>query len=145
MRECASDERTNKTRLVSMTFGRPNITSGLPSAQIKETTTIDIATMNQKEKLKVAFLAPCARLSLVLNQLLSQLYPSLPRPNGNNGRSSSPTSIGRDIIADIEKQLDSFEDSLPAPLSWKVSESGGGNVNQKDRLFVLQRNVLQAR
>lgn len=128
-----------------MTFGRPNITSGLPSLQIKETTTIDMAAENQHEKLKVAFLAPCARLSLVLNQLLSQLYPPLPRRAGNNGGSSSPNSIGRDIIADLERQLDSFEESLPAPLSWKISKSGGHNMDDKSRILVLQRNVLHAR
>jgi hypothetical protein len=123
-----------------MTFGRPNITGGLSGEHLTETTTLDIVVRDDREKLKVAFLAPCARLSLVLNQILSQVYPPSPRRSGNG--SSSPTS--RETIASLEKQLDAFEESLPPCLSWKVSGTGAQPAD-KDRILLMQSNVLHAR
>lgn len=126
-----------------MTFGRPNITAGLSSSQVQETTTLDMSFKDDYEKLKVAFLAPCTRLSLALNQILSQVYLSSPRHTGSGGHPSSP--ISRDTVANLEKQLDIFENSLPFPLSWRIIEGSGKGLDSGHRVLEMQRNVLHAR
>jgi hypothetical protein len=124
-----------------MTFGRPSITGGLSASQINDTATLDLAVASKPEELKVAFLSACARLSLVLNQILSQVYPPSPRRAPSGG--ISPCPIRRETIAELEKQLVVFENSLPSPLSWNIARSGG--PEETDRILLMQRNVLHAR
>lgn len=125
-----------------MTYGRPSMTSHLPSVPLPGTG--EVNSSSQYPSL-LTFYNATIELYRILDSILSDVYRAWrgrsspnPQPFGHSTKQS-----GLDVIIQLEEQLFEYEANLPSFLSW----SRPSTPTTDPHLLVLQRqrNVLHAR
>ncbi|KAL1867362.1 hypothetical protein VTK73DRAFT_4209 [Phialemonium thermophilum] len=134
--------------LVSMTFGRPTMTSSL-SITADSLNSYDVASLEPcSKKVRMLFYKDSIRLSLILEGILQKIYqPWLHRDTNTDGHSSASFNnhYSLDTVIELQAQLTAFEQSISPPLSW-VSPLRLDYMSAEDRrIMEMQKNVLQAR
>ncbi|OHE97852.1 fungal specific transcription factor domain-containing protein [Colletotrichum orchidophilum] len=148
--------------LVSMTFGRPTVTSCLSANDLLSRS--HSAADPSLERPKLEFITQSFRLSLILENILSQVYQPWRNRHpmqkascgvrgggggGGVGVGVGGQVLGFDAIVELDTKLTDFEDSVPPFLSWgddTVSRLDGA-VSDPDNLRILasQKHALHAR
>lgn len=145
---CGSRRRidANNHSLVSMTFGRTNMVMHLSAPHILEAMGREQSACETTQERKLTFLAVCARLSIIVQQILTEVYAlsTVPTARGAPTASSKTTKL-MDTMLSIESKLDDFVRSLPSHLSWTLSESLDPLPPEDKSIFHIQQNVLHAR
>ncbi|KXH44980.1 fungal specific transcription factor domain-containing protein [Colletotrichum salicis] len=148
-------KRSNILSLVSMTFGRPTVTSNLSANELLSRS--HSAPDQRLEQPKLEFITQSFKLSLILENILSQVYqpwrnqhPSQRASCGTRGGGGGGGGGGLsfDAIVELDSKLTDFEDSVPPLLSWGAeSASVLDGVSSPDDLRILatQKHVLHAR
>ncbi|KAJ9137102.1 Fungal specific transcription factor domain containing protein [Pleurostoma richardsiae] len=134
--------------IVSMTFGRPTMTSSLSILP----GTVDLSAPStgetEAEQLKLCFYRESIQLSVILEGILQRIYqPWLSRETNVNGPVTAGLNIQHslDTIVELESQLSGFERSVTPFLSW-ISPEAHKKVSAEDGvIFEIQKNVLHAR
>lgn len=135
-------------RIVSMTYGRPSMTSHLPSVPLPGDEGLSPVGETRNPSL-LAFYIATIELYQILDSILSDVYKAW------RGRSSSvPTSdsggaikqAGLDVVVELEEKLIDYESNLPSFLSWTHQSTTPIVTSASDQLTLhRQRNVLHAR
>ncbi|CAK7201181.1 hypothetical protein SEUCBS139899_003884 [Sporothrix eucalyptigena] len=136
--------------LVSMTFGRPPMTSSLSIAPEVLARTPDAS---DPDSVKLAFYYESVKLGVILEDILQRIYkPWLTRDANAGGAgaasSNSPlhSSQTLDTVVDIQGQLDNFERSVTPLLSWKTQDELLKSMSENDcNVMKISRNVLHSR
>ncbi|CAK7227397.1 hypothetical protein SBRCBS47491_006555 [Sporothrix bragantina] len=125
--------------LVSMTFGRPPMTSSL-SISPEMLTRAPVAS--DTDSLKLGFYYENVKLSVILEDILQRIYKPWLTRDSNTG----PAHHNLDTVVDIQGQLDTFERSVTPLLSWKTPGKMPDNMPENDRdVMKISKNVLHAR
>ncbi|KAK1639089.1 fungal-specific transcription factor domain-containing protein [Colletotrichum phormii] len=109
--------------LVSMTFGRPTVTSNLSANELRSRS--HSAADQRIEQPKLEFITQSFKLSLILENILSQVYqpwrnrhPTQRASCGTRGGGGEGGGLSFDAIVELDSKLTDFEDSVPPLLSW---------------------------
>ncbi|GKZ16872.1 hypothetical protein AbraIFM66951_006365 [Aspergillus brasiliensis] len=123
---------------VSMTHGRPSMTSHLAPIPLPCATGEDIP-------LTMGFYVATIKLYRILDRVLSDVY-NMWRGRLNEGsKRSTPWSEGNfDSLLELERQLQCFKNDLPPYLSWISGPRSHGTLEESD-ILERQRNILRAR
>lgn len=142
--------------LVSMTFGRPPMTSSLSITPETLDTSVSPGALVDAETFKLMFSKENVKLSVILEGILQRIYrPWLTRDVPDSSTSTSTNSPGTfqvhhnlDTVVEIQGQLDNFQQSVTPFLSWikreEVPESAQMSASDQ-HIMEINRNVLQAR
>ncbi|PYH96198.1 hypothetical protein BO71DRAFT_472464 [Aspergillus ellipticus CBS 707.79] len=127
--------------IVSMTHGRPSMTSHLASIPLP------LETTHTGSPSLLAFYNSTISLYQILDSILSDVYKAWRgRSNATQSTPSSTTaSHGRlDVIMGLEQRLFEYESDIPSFLSWNHDDTPNTDP-WRVRAFMRQRNVLHAR
>ncbi|CAK7216312.1 hypothetical protein SCUCBS95973_002770 [Sporothrix curviconia] len=125
--------------LVSMTFGRPPMTSSL---SIAPDMLIRAPTGSDPDSLKLAFYFENVKLSVILEDILQRIYKPWLTRDANSGQAHH----NLDTLVNIQGQLDTFERSVAPLLSWKTPVGLPESMTESDRdIMKISKNVLHAR
>lgn len=134
--------------IVSMTFGRPSMTSHIPPVPLPSTVSDSELFSDSNCRAEgvgyslTTFYVSTIELYGVLDSILCDIY------NAWHGRSPCRDTrhYGLDIIIELDSKLSAFESNLPPNLNWSAAT---GTLEHADddnaQVFKLQRNVLHAR
>ena len=129
----------NSYSLVSMTFGRPPMTSSL---SISPEMLTGAPVSSDLDSLKLAFYYENVKLSVILEDILQRIYRPWLTRDANTGQAHH----NLDTIVDIQGQLDAFERSVTPLLSWKTQGEMPESMPESDRdITRISQNVLYAR
>lgn len=138
--------------IVSMTFGRPSMTSHLPPVPLPSAIS-DSELLNPNGHSDgnghsyMTFYVSTIKLYNILESILSDIY------NAWQSRSNKSASElywdmrqgGLDIIIELDSKLSVFESSLPPILNWSGRHHSNDTDDANMLIFDRQRNVLHAR
>ncbi|GAT23331.1 fungal specific transcription factor [Aspergillus luchuensis] len=123
---------------VSMTHGRPSMTSHLSPIPLPFATGKDVP-------LTMGFYVATIKLYRILDRILSDVYNMWRGRFNEESKRSTPWSEGNfDSLLELERQLQSFKDTLPPYLSWSASSRPECHIEESD-IIERQRNILQSR
>ncbi|EPE05020.1 fungal specific transcription factor [Ophiostoma piceae UAMH 11346] len=142
--------------LVSMTFGRPPMTSSLSISPETLDTSVGPDGQLDAETFKLMFSKENVKLSVILEGILQRIYrPWLTRDVPDSTTSTSNSSTGSntfqvhhnlDTVVEIQGQLDHFQQYVTPFLSWTCREEVPESMSAADKhIMEINRNVLQAR
>lgn len=142
---------SNSARLVSMTFGRPTMTTHfqnvpLPSLLEEVEDTTEPPSIEQPSRM--AYFVQTIKLSAVLEKILDKVYQPWRNRSGSN---ISPSQRHRfsnfDTVTELDSQLAEFEASVPTFLSWVKSRTQEASTEAADLgpLILMHKNVLRGR
>ncbi|PYI07081.1 fungal-specific transcription factor, partial [Aspergillus sclerotiicarbonarius CBS 121057] len=122
---------------VSMTHGRPSMTSHLTPFPLPFASGADIP-------ITMRFYVATIELYRILDKVLSDVY-NMWRGRPNEGVKNTFWSEGSfDPLLDLERQLQSFQGSLPSYLNW-VSPEQLEHPVEESAILERQRNILRSR
>lgn len=132
---------TNSRRTVSMTYGRPSMTSHITTLPLP-----GLFDLESRQELAcpslIAFYISTIKLYSILDSILSDVY------NTWEGRSHESTlkknPNGLDVIIRLEESLLQYEASVPPFLSWKFPSTLTVE-SANEQILSRQRNVLHCR
>ncbi|CEJ60944.1 hypothetical protein PMG11_09498 [Penicillium brasilianum] len=141
--------------IVSMTFGRPSMTSHVSPAplpvmapQSQSDDPCDLSGQSCDHQLGyMTFYVSTIELYKILESILSDIYnawqshSNIHRPASL--RDSKHSSL--DVIMELDDKLSSCEANVPPVLNWTNRATSRGSTTQQGSLFERQRNVLRAR
>jgi hypothetical protein len=136
-------------RLVSMTFGRPTMTtfSNIPLPSIVDDPLDDNALRypNQLTPTRSQFFVEMIRMSKILEQIISRVYQ--PWRTGSHVGGDHGPPFGLETVNELDAQLSQFEKTVPWPLNWATGAGVEMNGLSPDMgpLLRMQKNVLRAR
>ncbi|GAQ36257.1 transcription factor [Aspergillus tubingensis] len=123
---------------VSMTHGRPSMTSHLAPIPLPFATGKDVP-------LTMGFYVATIKLYRILDRILSDVYNMWRGRFNEETKKSTPWSEGNfDSLLELERQLQSFKDTLPPYLSWSASSCPECHLEESD-IIERQRNILRSR
>lgn len=131
-------------RIVSMTYGRPSMTSHLP--EVPFLNAFDSITSQDPDQnpTLMTFYIETIRLYKILDIILSDVYHTWQGRSNKAGCSTNTAKQGGlDILITIEKELHEYEANLPSILSWTGNSSP--TPVEGSSILKRQRNVLHAR
>lgn len=146
---------TNVNRIVSMTHGRPSMTSHISPLPLpvmgtdsQEADPCELSGQPCDHKLGyMTFYVSTIELYKILESILSEVYNAW-QSRSNSTRASLPRSsklCSLDVLMELDDKLAAYETSVPQPLNWTdeppLHHSGSGNAS----IFKRQQNVLRAR
>ncbi|KAH7129273.1 fungal-specific transcription factor domain-containing protein [Dactylonectria macrodidyma] len=134
--------------LVSMTLGRPTMTTNVTLFSATEPMNCPLPSQSESERLKLQFSTETMRLNTVLERILSEIYqPWLTRDCGGEASPSPRSKIpyNFDTIMEIHQQLNDFEKSVSPFISWTCPTSLDTLPAEDRSILEIQRNVLHAR
>lgn len=126
-----------------MTFGRPSMTSHLPSVPLPGA--LDLISFQEPQVPSLmTFYVATIELYQILDSILSDVYHTW------RGRSSATTTTGQgtfDVIIGLEEKLLQYESKLPWFLDWTGLSPSPSLAIDPSRRKILdrQKNVLHAR
>ncbi|CAG7951477.1 unnamed protein product [Penicillium salamii] len=140
--------------IVSMTHGRPSMTSHispvpLPEMGIKSQASDPCELSGQPCDHKMGYLTfyvSTIELYKILESILSEVYNAW-QTRSNSNQASSPRSskiCSLDVLMELDDRLSAYEANVPSPLNWTnepLQHSGSGGIS----IFKRQQNVLRAR
>ncbi|KAK1503296.1 fungal specific transcription factor domain-containing protein [Colletotrichum tamarilloi] len=142
--------------LVSMTFGRPTVTSNLSANELLSRS--HSGADQSLEQPKLEFITQSFKLSLILENILSQVYqawrnryPAQRASCGTRGGGGGGGigGLSFDAIVELDSKLTDFEDLVPPLLSWggesEASVLDGVSSPDDLRILATQKHVLHAR
>ncbi|UQC80587.1 fungal specific transcription factor domain-containing protein [Colletotrichum lupini] len=142
--------------LVSMTFGRPTVTSNLSANELLSRSHSGAGQSLEQPKLE--FITQSFKLSLILENILSQVYqawrnryPAQRASCGTRGGGGGGGigGLSFDAIVELDSKLTDFEDLVPPLLSWggesEASVLDGVSSPDDLRILATQKHVLHAR
>lgn len=144
-----------RIRIVSMTYGRPSMTSHIspaapPVMQPKLLCDDPCALSGQPCDHKqgyMTFYVSTIELYKILEAILSDIYNAWQsrsnhhRPLSHRGMKHSSL----DVIMELDDKLSTFEANVPAVLNWTGMHPPPSPNSHQDSIFTRQRNVLRAR
>lgn len=122
--------------LVSMTFGRPTMTTFAPSLPLPSTADDG----GSVAPTRLQFYVESIRLSKVLEQILVRVY----QPWKSKAGGSDQRHFSLDTVIELDAQLSRFEAAVPWPLRWRVVV-GMAPPEDMAACLVMQRHVLHSR
>lgn len=127
-----------------MTYGRPSMTSHLPSVPLPEAEGSSPVGETRNPSL-MAFYIATIELYQILDSILSDVYNAWRGRSSNTitSRSAATKQAGLDVVIDLEERLFEYESNVPSFLSW-VRQSTPA-VDSDQVILDRQRNVLHAR
>lgn len=136
-----------------MTFGRPTVTSNLSANGLLPRSYSGADQSLEQPKLE--FITQSFKLSLILGNILSQVYqpwrnrhPTQRASCGTRG-GGGVGGLSFDAIVELDSKLTDFEDSVPPLLSWgpesDASVLDGASSPDDLRILATQKHVLHAR
>lgn len=121
-----------------MTHGRPSMTSHLAPIPLPFATGKDVP-------LTMGFYVATIKLYRILDRILSDVYNMWRGRFNEESKRSTPWSEGNfDFLLELERQLQSFKDTLPPYLSWSASSRPECHLEESD-IIERQRNILRSR
>lgn len=138
-------------RLVSMTFGRPIMTThaqNVPLPSLAEDADGSTTATDTENPTRMSYFIQSVRLSVVLEKILDRVYqPWRNRSGSDDVSTESHRRSNFDTITEIDSQLAEFEASVPAFLSWTKARTGDKSAECPglESLILMQRNVLRGR
>jgi hypothetical protein len=137
--------------VVSMTFGRPSMTSHLEATPLPNPvsdTEINMGVegdVNTKPSI-FAFYVYTIELYRILDRILSDIYNLwyIGSESAMGGGPKKPRSGGLDVILEIDASLDIFESCVPPFLSWTQRDWSGIDEAELP-IYQRQCNVLRTR
>jgi hypothetical protein len=137
-----------------MTFGRPSMTSHIPS--------IPLPVMGSESPLGdpcknsgqpcdhrlgyMTFYVSTIQLYRILESILSDIYNAWQSRSGKHPESSRSTRYGSlDVIMDLDDKLSAYEANVPGLLNWTKTQSSHKANSHQVPILERQRNVLRAR
>lgn len=132
-------------KIVSMTYGRPSMTSHLPSVPLPGAVGRSPVGRTPNPALMTFYVATI-ELYQILDSILSDVYNAWRGRSNNSRTGGGPTSkqAGLDVVIELEEKLLDNESNLPDFLSWKHQPAP--TADPSDQLILdRQRNVLHAR
>jgi hypothetical protein len=123
-----------------MTYGRPSMTSHLPSVTLPRTEEEEHSPGTPSP---MAFYISTIELYRILDSILSDIYRAWRGRSSPGSRRHTTKHGGLDIIIELEEKLFEYENSLPPFLNWNLPLEQATNPEQST--LYLQRNVLHAR
>ncbi|KAH7029927.1 fungal-specific transcription factor domain-containing protein [Microdochium trichocladiopsis] len=129
--------------LVSMTFGRPTMTthaSNVPLPSLTDEGDDARAAAGPEAPSRIGYFTQSIRLSMILEKILDRVYQPW---RGKSRRDEAHHSSNFDAIIELDSDLASFEASVPGFLAW----TGEGVIPASgfELLGLMQRNVLKGR
>lgn len=127
-----------------MTFGRPSMTSHLPSVPLPGLFDL-MSSQDSQDPSLMAFYVATIELYQILDSILSDVYHTW------RGRSSATMTLGQgafDVIIGLEERLIQYESKLPWFLDWTGLSPSPPSVTidpSRRRILDRQKNVLHAR
>ncbi|KAI2981883.1 transcriptional regulator family: Fungal Specific TF [Aspergillus niger] len=123
---------------VSMTHGRPSMTSHLAPIPLPYATGEDVP-------LTMGFYVATIKLYRILDRILSDVYNMWRgRMNEESKRSTRWSEGNFNSLLELERQLQYFKSNLPPYLSWSASSRPECTPDESD-ILERQRNILRSR
>ncbi|KAH6988254.1 fungal-specific transcription factor domain-containing protein [Ilyonectria sp. MPI-CAGE-AT-0026] len=136
--------------LVSMTLGRPNMTTTISLSIPPSTAVLEHGHSGRldQETLKLQFSNESITLNGILENILLKVYQPASKQEGSGGGSlvlgfNNPTSL--DTVVGLQSDLESYEQSTPTFLSWLRPELPPAISDDTINILKMQANVLHAR
>ncbi|CAI7634969.1 unnamed protein product [Penicillium bialowiezense] len=140
--------------IVSMTHGRPSMTSHISPVPLPEMGTdsqasdpCELSGQSCDHKMGyLTFYVSTIELYKILESILSEVYNAW-QTRSNSNRTSSPRGsklCSLDVLMELDDKLSAYEANVPSPLNWTnepLQHSGSGTIS----IFKRQQNVLRAR
>lgn len=123
-----------------MTYGRPSMTSHLPSVPLPETGEEEHSSGSPSP---MAFYISTIVLYRILDSILSDIYGAWRGRSSPGSRRHATKHCRLDVIIEIEERLSEYENNLPHFLNWNRPLDQATNPEQST--LHRQRNVLHAR
>jgi hypothetical protein len=143
------------SRIVSMTLGRPTMTthaSNVPVPCIADDTIEGgggrSPNASQEAPTKMTYFVQSIKLSTVLERILNRVYQPWMRKPASDGLQPHDFHQSFDTIIDLDSQLADFEADVPFFLNWNRSLSSleqSATPPGMTNIIRLQRNVLHGR
>ncbi|KAK2786593.1 hypothetical protein FQN52_007769 [Onygenales sp. PD_12] len=124
--------------VVSMTYGRPSMTSHLDSVPLPDT------VEERQGPSLMTFYATTIRLYKILDDILSDVYNAW-RARPRQEHSSSRNQWSFDTLIELERRLCTYESDLPPFLNWTVPSLPEQPRTDQSIMLERQRNVLHGR
>ncbi|KAJ5151079.1 uncharacterized protein N7482_010331 [Penicillium canariense] len=141
--------------IVSMTYGRPSMTSHISPAPLpamypesKSDDPCELSGQPCDHQLGyMTFYVSTIELYKILESILSDIYNAWQSHSNNHRpislRNSRHSSL--DAIMELDDKLSSYEASVPSILNWTTRHPSYNSGGHQGSLFKRQRNVLRAR
>ncbi|KAL4894870.1 fungal-specific transcription factor domain-containing protein [Aspergillus ambiguus] len=126
---------------VSMTYGRPTMTSHLSSVPLPASP--GTGSTEEQGPPVMAFYIAAIELYKILDSILSDIYKAWHSKRGATSTGSTTRQGGLDVIIDLEEKLFEYESNLPPILNWTTQE-GSPSDPATQLILARQRNVLHA-
>jgi hypothetical protein len=123
-----------------MTYGRPSMTSHLPSVPLPGT---EEEEHSSETPSPMVFYIATIELYSILDSILSDIYRAWRGRSSPGSRRHTTKHGGLDVIMELEEKLFEYENSLPPFLNWNRPLDQATNPEQTT--LHRQRNVLHAR
>lgn len=146
---------TLNPRIVSMTYGRPSMTSHIspasppvmkPYLQSDDPCALSGQPCDHKSGY-MTFYVSTIELYKILEAILSDIYNAW-QSRSNHHRPLSQRGIKQsslDVIMELDDKLSTFEANVPPVLNWTNTHPPLSPNSFQDSIFNRQRNVLRAR
>ncbi|RHZ50185.1 hypothetical protein CDV55_102112 [Aspergillus turcosus] len=125
--------------IVSMTYGRPSMTSHLPSVPLPETGEEEHSSGTPSP---MTFYISTIELYRILDSILSDIYGAWRGHSSHGSRRHATKHGGLDVIIELEEKLSEYENNLPHFLDWNRPLD---QAITEQLTLQRQRNVLRAR
>ncbi|OBT97544.2 hypothetical protein VE01_04454 [Pseudogymnoascus verrucosus] len=131
--------------VVSMTLGRPSITTGqsdipLPIAS-NDDSLISLSASSADNVPVTSFFVQALKVNKILAEVLTDVYKPLSHLGGRNKIGQQPRFCFFDVIIDLDNNLSHFERNVPEQLYWGWRDQ----AHRSTEIVTRQRNVLHAR
>ncbi|RAH47699.1 uncharacterized protein BO95DRAFT_512878 [Aspergillus brunneoviolaceus CBS 621.78] len=131
--------------LVSMTHGRPSMTSHLAFLPLPRSLDASVSPETEATRSEMSFYVASIQLHQILGKILSDVYNTW---NSQSEEDPTPSNLPKDFnvdnVIELEKQLHVYKSTLPSYLDWTVPRSTYGGTEPSPTLE-RQRNVLHVR
>lgn len=122
-----------------MTYGRPSMTSHLPSVPLPETGEEEHSSGTPSP---MTFYISTIELYRILDSILSDIYGAWRGHSSHGSRRHATKHGGLDVIIELEEKLSEYENNLPHFLNWNRPLD---QAITEQLTLQRQRNVLRAR
>lgn len=126
---------------VSMTYGRPTMTSHLSSVPLPESSVT--GSMEQRPSV-MSFYISTIELYKILDTILSDVYKAWRGRGSTTATGPTTRHAGLDVIMELEEKLLDYEAHVPSFLNWTSPATPTGESPDR-MIWKRQRNVLHAR
>lgn len=145
----------NKSRIVSMTYGRPSMTSHISPVPLpgmrpesQEDDPCELSGQPCDHRLGyMTFYVSTIELYKILESILSEIYNAW-QSSSHHHRPMSPRGLklkSLDVIMELDDKLSAYESNIPSVLNWTNANPSPSPNTYQGSVFQRQRNVLRAR